>query len=128
MTIKSAIITFIVITAIIMEIVIAVSFIFKKVLPYYKRYSANLSMTELLVSLNAIIENEINVYERSIFDGGRKIVNNSQYNNYYKDLAERIIDDLSPEFFERVSFFMKKEAIVSLICRTVKDYLSEKIL
>ena len=85
-------------------------------------------MTELLVSLNAIIENEINVYERSIFDGGRKIVNNSQYNNYYKDLAERIIDDLSPEFFERVSFFMKKEAIVSLICRTVKDYLSEKIL
>ena len=128
MTIKSAIITFIVITAIIIEIVIAVSFIFKKVLPYYKRYSANLSMTELLVSLNAIIENEINVYERSIFDGGRKIVNNSQYNNYYKDLAERIIDDLSPEFFERVSFFMKKEAIVSLICRTVKDYLSEKIL
>ena len=128
MTIKSAIITFIVITAIIVEIVIAVSFIFKKVLPYYKRYSANLSMTELLVSLNAIIENEINVYERSIFDGGRKIVNNSQYNNYYKDLAERIIDDLSPEFFERVSFFMKKEAIVSLICRTVKDYLSEKIL
>ena len=59
MTIKSAIITFIVITAIIVEIVIAVSFIFKKVLPYYKRYSANLSMTELLVSLNAIIENEI---------------------------------------------------------------------
>ena len=128
MTIKSAIIIFILITAIIVEIVIAASFICKKVLPYYKRYSANLSMSELLVSLNTIIENEINVYERSIFDGGRKIVNNSQYNNYYKDLAERIIDDLSPEFFERVSFFMKKEAIVSLICRTVKDYLSEKIL
>lgn len=128
MTIKSAIITFIVITAIIVEIVIAVSFIFKKVLPYYKRYSANLSMSELMVSLNTIIENEINVYERSIFDGGRKIINNAQYNNYYKDLAERIIGDLSPEFFERVSFFMKKEAIVSLICRTVKDYLSEKIL
>lgn len=128
MTIKSAIIIFILITAIIVEIVIAASFICKKVLPYYKRYSANLSMSELMVSLNTIIENEINVYERSIFDGGRKIVNNSQYNNYYKDLAERIIDDLSPEFFERVSFFMKKEAIVSLICRTVKDYLSEKIL
>ena len=128
MTIKSAIIIFILITAIIVEIVIAASFICKKVLPYYKRYSANLSMSELMVSLNTIIENEINVYERSIFDGGRKIVNNSQYNNYYKDLAERIIDDLSPEFFARVSFFMKKEAIVSLICRTVKDYLSEKIL
>ena len=128
MTIKSAIIIFILITAIIVEIVIAASFSCKKVLPYYKRYSANLSMSELMVSLNTIIENEINVYERSIFDGGRKIVNNSQYNNYYKDLAERIIDDLSPEFFERVSFFMKKEAIVSLICRTVKDYLSEKIL
>ena len=128
MTINSAIIIFILITAIIVEIVIAASFICKKVLPYYKRYSANLSMSELMVSLNTIIENEINVYERSIFDGGRKIVNNSQYNNYYKDLAERIIDDLSPEFFERVSFFMKKEAIVSLICRTVKDYLSEKIL
>ena len=128
MTIKSAIIIFILITAIIVEIVIAASFICKKVLPYYKRYSANLSMSELMVSLNTIIENEINVYERSIFDGGRKIVNNSQYNNYYKDLAERIIDDLSPEFFERVSFFMKKEAIVSLICRTVKAYLSENIL
>lgn len=128
MTIKSAIIIFILITAIIVEIVIAASFICKKVLPYYKRYSANLSMSELMVSLNTIIENEINVYERSIFDGGRKIINNAQYNNYYKDLAERIIDDLSPEFFERVSFFMKKEAIVSLICRTVKDYLSEKIL
>ena len=128
MTIKSAIIIFILITAIIVEIVIATSFICKKVLPYYKRYSANLSMSELMVSLNTIIENEINVYERSIFDGGRKIINNAQYNNYYKDLAERIIDDLSPEFFERVSFFMKKEAIVSLICRTVKDYLSEKIL
>lgn len=118
----------IIITIIVIEIVLAITIVLKRVLVNYKRQTADLSVTELLTSLNAIMENEITIYERSIFEGGRKITTNAQFDNYYNDIVNRIIDDLSPEFFDRMSYFMKKEAVVALICRTIKAYLADQIL
>ena len=100
-----------------------------KVLIPYKRSTADLSMPELLTALNAVIENQVAIYEKSIFEGGSKsIASNAQFENYYRDLCERILGDLSPEFFDRMSYFMKREAVVALICRTVKSYLSDHII
>lgn len=100
-----------------------------KILIPYKRSTADLSMPELLTALNAVIENQTAIYEKSIFEGGNKpIASNTQFDNYYKDLCKRILDDLSPEFFDRMSFFMKKEAVVALICRTVKVYLTDHVI
>ena len=114
---------------ILMEIFIFMRILTKYILIPYKRYTANLTMTELLTSLNAVIENQVAIYEKSIFEGGAKsIASNTQFDNYYRDLCQRIVDDLSPEFFERMSFFMKKEAVIALICRTVKTYLSDHII
>ena len=111
------------------EVYLFVKILTKKIIIPYKRYTADLSMTELLTALNAVIENQIAIYEKSIFEGGAKsIASNTQFDNYYKDLCQRIVDDLSPDFFERMSFFMKKEAVIALICRTVKTYLSDHII
>ena len=115
-------------SVIIAEVTLAIWIVFKKIMPAYQRSVANLTVNELLLSLNTIIENEISVYERSLFEGGGKVVSNAQFDNYYKDITARIINSLSEDFFTRMSFFMKKEAVVSLICRTVKIYLSEKII
>ena len=129
MTITTLLVGFLLITIIILEVIISIRYIVLKVLIPYKRYTADLSMPELLTALNAIIENQITLYNKSIFEGGqKKIASNAQFENYYRDLCDRILNDLSPEFFERMSFFMKKEAVVALICRTVKEYLSENML
>jgi hypothetical protein len=129
MDIISALIILLIITIVILEVVIAIWFVTSKILKPYKRYTADLSMPELLTALNAVIENQITLYTKSIFEGGqKKIVSNVQFENYYRDLCNRILDDLSPEFFERMSFFMKKEAVVALVCRIVKDYLSSEVL
>ena len=129
MNITTLIVGFIAITLVILEVVFAIKYIMTKVMIPYKRYTADLSMTELLTALNSVIENQITIYNKSVFEGGKKkIASNTQFENYYKDLCNRILDDLSPEFFERMSFFMKKEAVVALICRTVKEYLSENVL
>lgn len=129
MNIVTLLVGFLIITLIIIEVVIAIYFVVNKVMIPYKRYTADLSMTELLTALNSVIENQIELYTKSVFEGGKKkIASNSQFENYYRDLCNRILDDLSPEFFDRMSFFMKKEAVVALICRTVKAYLSTNVL
>ena len=129
MDIITALVILLIITIVILEVVIAIWFVTSKILKPYKRYTADLSMPELLTALNAVIENQITLYTKSIFEGGqKKIVSNVQFENYYRDLCNRILDDLSPEFFERMSFFMKKEAVVALVCRIVKDYLSSEVL
>ena len=111
------------------EIYVFMVILTKKVLIPYKRHTADLSMPELLTALNAVIENQIAIYEKSIFEGGSKsIASNTQFDNYYKDLCQRIVDDLAPEFFDRMSFFMKKEAVIALICRTVKTYLADHVI
>lgn len=114
--------------AIVLAITIAITFILKKVMPRYKIKVSGLSFSEMLTALNTIIENEIALYERSVFEGGGKIGASSQFENYYNDIVNRILEDLSDEFFERMSVYMSKESIVAFICRLIKAYLAEKVV
>ena len=114
--------------ALIVMITASITFLSRKVMPQYKIKTAGLSFAEMLTSLNTIIENEIELYEKSIFEGGGKIGSNAQFENYYKDLVERILGDLSDEFFNRMCVYMSKEALVAFICRLVKAYLGEKVV
>ena len=122
-----ALIVILVSTIIISEITLSIWIIFSKILVKYKRRTTGLSLNELLVSLNAIIENEISVYEKSIFEGGKRVGTTAQFENYYRDLVERILSDLSDDFFDKMEPYMKKEAVVALICRTIKGYLGGKV-
>ena len=115
-------------TALIVLITMAITFLFKEILPEYKIKTSGLTFADMLTSLNTIIENEIELYEKSIFEGGGKIGSNAQFENYYKDLVERILGDLSDEFFNRMCVYMSKEALVAFICRLVKAYLGEKVV
>ena len=115
-------------TALIVLITMAITFLFKEILPEYKIKTSGLTFADMLTSLNTIIENEIALYERSIFEGGGKIGSTAQFENFYKDITERIVSDLSDEFFDRMSVYMSKEALISFICRLVKAYLAEKVV
>lgn len=112
---------------IILAITRAVTYILMKILPQYKIKVSGLTFTEMMTSLNTIIENEIALYERSVFEGGGKLGSSSQFENYYNDIVNRILGDLSDEFFERMSVYMTKEAVVAFICRLIKAYLAEKV-
>lgn len=96
-------------------------------LPYKKK--ANIAPIEdLYQTLAIIISNEITLYERSIFENGGKIVTNATFDNYYRDICQRIHDSLSDELMNQFSFYLTKDAVYKIISRTVKNYLTEKIL
>ena len=126
--IVTAIIVAITAIIIIVAITASITFIFKRVLPTYKRETTEISFSELLVALNTIIENEIDLYDKSVFEGNGRIGSSAQFENYYKDLVERILVSLSDDFFDRMEVYMKKEAVAAFICRLVKAYLGKKVV
>lgn len=94
----------------------------------YKKKSTVAPVEDLYQTLAIIISNEISLYERSIFEHGGKIVTNATFDNYYRDICQRIHDSLSEELMTQFSFYLTKEAVYKIISRTVKNYLQEKIL
>lgn len=93
-----------------------------------KKRSQYVSVEDLYQTLAVIVSNEISLYERSIFEHGGKIVTNATFDNYYKDICQRIHDALSEELMYQFSFYLTEEAVYKVISRTVKNYLTEKIL
>ena len=121
------------VTALIVLIILGVvylmltSFLNNLLIPYkYKTF--NLSVDELFESLDIIIKNEIELFEKSIFENSGKILNNQTFDNYYKEICGRIVEDISDEFFEKFKYYMDEESLIRFITRIVKLYLSEKIL
>ncbi len=99
-------------------------FVFIKLKPR----TQDLSIEELFSSINAIVSNEISLYERNILDNGGKIITNASYQNYYKDIMENISKSLSPDIIHRLSFYIKEDALITMISREVKIYLNNKII
>ena len=56
------------------------------------------------------------------------IVTNATFDNYYKDICQRVYDSLSDQLMTQFSFYLTKEAVYKIVSRTVKNYLTEKIL
>ena len=92
----------------------------------HKVISTTSTLTELLVTLNTVINTEITLYERNVFST-KGALTNSNFENFYRDIVNNVINSLSDDFFVKMGFYLKPDAVVSIICRNVRDYLVEKV-
>lgn len=92
----------------------------------YKLKTSDMSIENILLILKTVINTEIEMYEKNIFVK-RGAMTNANFENYYKDIVTNITKSLSKEFYFKAGLFLTEEAIVTIICRQVKDYLTEKI-
>jgi hypothetical protein len=101
----------------------------KFILIPYRRDTKRLPLNELLTLLEFYIKNEIELYETSIFNGLTSgIYTNAQFENFYKDIANRTIDALPSDFIKQFDGLITEEYIVSIIARQTKIYLQDKIV
>lgn len=96
------------------------------IVPFYRKKSHQGEFGELFAILQTVVKSEIELYERDIFENQRG-VNNSNFENFYKDLCNRIITRLSPQFMREITYYVTEDMVISMIARTVKEYLVSKI-
>lgn len=123
-----AVITALIIIAVLICIYLLASSFVNRVLVPYKYKTFNLSTEELFQSLDIVVKNEIDIFEKSVFENGGKLLNNQTFDNYYKEICTRIIEDLSEEFLNKFEYYMDRKSLIRFITRLVRSYLSEKIL
>lgn len=87
-----------------------------------------LSFDELFEIVNTVINNEVSLYERNIFNNGGKILEKATYDNYYKDILQNIFEALSDELIENITQYLTKDSFYSMVSREVQVYLNSKIL
>lgn len=100
---------------------------YTKIYVNYKKRTSYISIEELFTILQIIINNEIDIYERNVFLTRGEIVSNSNFDNVYKDICERICSNFTDEFYDKFSNFISKETMIKTICHMVQVYLTEKI-
>jgi hypothetical protein len=87
-----------------------------------------LTFEELFEIINIIINNEISLYERNIFDNGGKIIDKASYDNYYKDIFRNVLESLSDDLVNHVTVYLNKDSFYSMISREIMVYLNSKVL
>ena len=92
----------------------------------YKLTVSESDFQELLIALNAAIQTELDLWEKDVFVNKGSITN-SNFDNYYYEITQHIIASLSPIFFKKMTQFISNDAIISIIGRKVKEYLTTKI-
>lgn len=100
--------------------------LFKKILPSYKMTISDVSFQDLLLALNAAIQTEFDLWEKDVFVNKGSITN-SNFENYYNEITYHIINSLSPIFFVNMGKYITEDAIISIIGRKTKEYLTSKI-
>lgn len=117
----------IIIGVILSSLVIGTTYVvFLKIMTKYHKTVDQVSIQELLMVLNAVIQTEFDLFDKDIFANNRGITN-SNFENYYNEISMHIIDSLSPIYFENMSKYMTQDAIITLIGRKVKEYLTLKV-
>lgn len=117
----------IIIGVILSSLVIGTTYVvFLKIMTKYHKTVDQVSIQELLMVLNAVIQTEFDLFDKDIFVNNRGITN-SNFENYYNEISMHIIDSLSPVFFENMSKYMTQDAIITLVGRKVKEYLTLKV-
>ena len=102
---------------------------FNKIYIPYKNAIEHEGISELYTTLNVIIENEISIYENSVFANGGKIVTEQTFDKFYKNIMNRIEESLSDNILlGKFCPYLKEEAVIRLIARIVKTYLTNKIM
>lgn len=80
----------------------------------------------LLSILASQVQSELDTYDKDIFTDKGSITNNN-FDNYYKDLTTRIINNISDDLINSLTQYYTIEAIYRMIGRSVRDYLLTKI-
>lgn len=101
--------------------------VFKYIIIKFKSKNTELTVSELFSAIGIVINNEISLYERNLLENNGKVLTNATYDTYYKDLVTNIINALSDDIVERLSFFITREALYKMISREVQIYLNNKI-
>lgn len=123
----SIIFTIFIATVILGAGVIGTSYVvFLKILIKYRRITSDVSIQELLIILNSVIQTELELFDKDVFSTKGSLTN-SNFDNYYHEISRHIIDSLSPVFFENISKYMTEDAVITLIGRHVKEYLVTKV-
>lgn len=82
--------------------------------------------TTLLAILHSIINLELELYDSDVFSNAYSI-NNSQFENFYKDLCSNIRNNISDDYMREMTKYIKEDAVIKIISRNVKKYLTDKI-
>lgn len=98
--------------------------LFRKILPKYKITVSEVTLSELLIALNAMINTELDLWKDDVFNDNKGVANNSQYENYYHEICGKILDSISPIFYANIEKYITSEAVVSIIGRKVKNFLN----
>ena len=109
------------------SVLILLNIFYTKIYTNYKKRTSYISVDELFTILQLFINNEIDIYERNVFATRGEVVSNSNFDNYYKDICERICSNFTDEFYDKFSNFISKDAMIKTICHMVQVYLTEKI-
>ena len=80
----------------------------------------------LLNIVKVIVNSEIEAYENDIF-AFRKGMTRSQYEQFYKDITSKIINNMSPNLEKQLEKYVSSDMIYRIIARSVKSYLEEKV-
>ena len=100
---------------------------YSKIYTEYKKKTSYISVEDLFTILQLIINNEISIYERNVFATRGEVVSNANFDNYYKDICERICENFTDDFYDKFSNFISKDTMIKTICHMVEVYLTEKI-
>ena len=107
-------------------VVLATLIIFWLILPKYQMIKSDVTFQELLLALNAAIQTEFDLWEKDVFID-KHAITNSNFENYYLEMTDHIIKSLSPIFFINIGKYITEDAVVSIIGRKTKEYLTSKI-
>lgn len=107
--------------------IFTMNFIVKKIYLPMRYQTMNLTTEEYFNELGMIIDGEIKLYEKDIFENGGKFLNDNTFENYLRDICKNIDRAIPDEFYERFSYYMSPIATKEFIVRTVRTYLTSKL-
>ena len=100
--------------------------VFNRILIPYRLTVSDTTFQELLLALNAAIQTELDLWEKDVF-ANKNAITNSNFENFYYEITDHIIKSLSPIFFKKMTQYISEDAIISIVGRKVKEYLTGKI-
>ena len=92
----------------------------------YNQKRAPQSIEEAISIIELLVNLQITAYENDIFNT-KGAITNANFDNFYNDLVDRVLETIPNEFFNMVSPYMTQEAVITIICKTIKTYLVSKI-
>lgn len=94
------------------------------------KYNERIPLVELYASINLVINNECDLYERyfaNTTDIDFTAMTNSQFMNVYQDLCSRVLHAFSPGFMGLVNVYLNDDEFNTYTARIVYNWLADKV-